>query len=219
MYISFMMQNHVSVLIQARVIHHDQIAYRYEILPLLGRGAFGTVCKAFDHKTKQLVALKILRNKTNFHERGDMEVKILHYLNDQDSDGSYNIVKLHEGFIFRKHLILSFELLGCNLYELLKKNCFTGLKLSLINRFAAQILQSLRLTKKVRLIHGDIRLENIVLVSNQKANIKLIDFSSSQFEEERLFTYIQSRFYRAPEVILGCPYAPAVDMWSLGCVL
>lgn len=63
------------------LIHHDQIAYRYEILPMLGRGAFGTVCKAFDHKTKQLVALKILRNKENFHSRGDMEVKLLHFMN------------------------------------------------------------------------------------------------------------------------------------------
>ena len=148
------------------LIHHDQIAYRYEILPMLGRGAFGTVCKAFDHKTKSLVALKILRNKKNFHERGDMEVKILHFLNDQDVDGSYNIVKFNEGFIFRKHLVLSFELLGWNLYELLKKNHFTGLKLSLINRFAWQILQSLRLIKKVHIVHGDIRLENIVLVNN-----------------------------------------------------
>jgi len=80
-------------------------------------------------------------------------------------------------------------------------------------------LQSLRLIKKVHIVHGDIRLENIVLVNNAKANLRLIDFSSAQFEEERLFTYIQSRFYRAPEIILGIPFTPAIDMWSLGCVL
>jgi serine/threonine protein kinase len=34
-----------------------------------------------------------------------------------------------------------------------------------------------------------------------------------------VYTYIQSRFYRAPEIILGIPYTPAIDMWSLGCIL
>jgi serine/threonine protein kinase len=49
--------------------------------------------------------------------------------------------------------------------------------------------------------------------------IKVIDFGSSCFENQRLYTYVQSRFYRAPEVILGLPYDMAIDMWSLGCVL
>ena len=34
-----------------------------------------------------------------------------------------------------------------------------------------------------------------------------------------VYTYIQSRFYRAPEVILGLPYTTAIDMWSLGCIV
>jgi dual specificity tyrosine-phosphorylation-regulated kinase 2/3/4 len=47
----------------------------------------------------------------------------------------------------------------------------------------------------------------------------VIDFGSSCFENERIYTYIQSRFYRAPEIILGIPYTPAIDMWSFGCIL
>ena len=34
-----------------------------------------------------------------------------------------------------------------------------------------------------------------------------------------MYTYIQSRFYRSPEVILGLPYSMPIDMWSLGCIL
>jgi dual specificity tyrosine-phosphorylation-regulated kinase 2/3/4 len=47
----------------------------------------------------------------------------------------------------------------------------------------------------------------------------VIDFGSSCFENEKVYTYIQSRFYRSPEVILGITYNMAIDMWSLGCIL
>jgi dual specificity tyrosine-phosphorylation-regulated kinase 2/3/4 len=61
--------------------------------------------------------------------------------------------------------------------------------------------------------------ENILLKSPDKSGIKLIDFGSSCFQTERIYTYIQSRFYRAPEIILGIPYTMGIDMWSFGCIL
>ena len=48
---------------------------------------------------------------------------------------------------------------------------------------------------------------------------QVIDFGSSCYEHQRVYTYIQSRFYRAPEVILGARYGMPIDMWSLGCIL
>ncbi|TGZ37971.1 hypothetical protein DBV15_08344 [Temnothorax longispinosus] len=48
---------------------------------------------------------------------------------------------------------------------------------------------------------------------------EVIDFGSSCYENQRVYTYIQSRFYRAPEVILGARYGMPIDMWSLGCIL
>lgn len=48
---------------------------------------------------------------------------------------------------------------------------------------------------------------------------QVIDFGSSCYENQRVYTYIQSRFYRAPEVILGAKYGMPIDMWSLGCIL
>lgn len=73
--------------------------------------------------------------------------------------------------------------------------------------------------KKCSIIHCDLKPENILLVNLTRPNIKLIDLGSSCFDTKRLYTYIQSRFYRAPEVILGVPYTTAIDVWSLGCVL
>lgn len=61
--------------------------------------------------------------------------------------------------------------------------------------------------------------ENILLRKENKSGIKIIDFGSSTFENEQFYTYIQSRFYRAPEIMLGIKYTPAIDMWSLGCIL
>jgi len=49
-------------------------------------------------------------------------------------------------------------------------------------------------------------------------DIKLIDFGSACYEGQTIYSYIQSRFYRSPEVLLGLPYSGAIDMWSLGCI-
>jgi dual specificity tyrosine-phosphorylation-regulated kinase 2/3/4 len=61
--------------------------------------------------------------------------------------------------------------------------------------------------------------ENILLNQENKSGIKIIDYGSSCFLGQRIYTYIQSRFYRAPEIILGIPYTMAIDMWSFGCII
>ena len=61
--------------------------------------------------------------------------------------------------------------------------------------------------------------ENILLRRPNKSGIKVIDFGSGTYEEDQYYTYIQSRFYRAPEIMMGIRYTPAIDMWSLGCIL
>ncbi len=68
-------------------------------------------------------------------------------------------------------------------------------------------------------MHCDLKPENILLKNIKKSGLKIIDFGSSCFEFERMYTYIQSRFYRSPEVILGLAYGMPIDMWSFGCIL
>jgi dual specificity tyrosine-phosphorylation-regulated kinase 2/3/4 len=106
-----------------------------------------------------------------------------------------------------------------NLYDFLKGNQFQGLSLNLIRRFAIQILQTLVLLQETKIIHCDLKPENILLRQPNRSAIKVIDFGSSCFSDKRIYTYIQSRFYRAPEIILGIPYTHAIDMWSFGCIL
>ena len=202
-----------------KIMIGDQISYRYEIVQVLGRGSFGQVVKAIDHKTKQEVALKVIRNKSRFHEQALVEVKILKYLKEKDPNDQHCVVHLIDHFSFRKHMCITFELLNMNLYEFLKLNSFQGLSPSLIKRFASQLLEALALLNRHKVIHCDLKPENILLKSEKHSALKVIDFGSSCFYEQRIYTYIQSRFYRAPEIILGIPYNTSIDMWSFGCIL
>lgn len=137
----------------------------------------------------------------------------------QDPDNKHSMVNFTDHFYFRGHLCLSTELLDMNLYELIKAHAFRGFSLKLIRRFTKQLLSSLNLLKQHRVIHCDLKPENILLRHPLHTEIKTIDFGSSCFESEKVYTYIQSRFYRSPEVILGMTYGLPIDMWSLGCIL
>ena len=90
----------------------DHLVYRYEIMEVLGKGSFGQVVKAIDHKTDQQVAIKIIRNKKRFHHQALVEVKILDALRRKDKENQYNIIHMGEYFYFRNHLCISFELMG-----------------------------------------------------------------------------------------------------------
>ncbi|CAE1301254.1 DYRK2_3_4 [Acanthosepion pharaonis] len=206
----------------------DHLAYRYEIIEVLGKGSFGQVVKAFDHRTNEEIAIKIIRNKKRFHQQAHVEVKILEALLKRDKDNRHNLIHIGEHFIFRNHLCITFELMGMNLYQLIKRNNFQGFSAGLIRKFAMALLQCLKLLYKEKIIHCDLKPENILLRQRGQNSIKVIDFGSSCYENQRgsdssddnsVYTYIQSRFYRSPEVILGVPYTTQIDMWSLGCIL
>lgn len=136
-----------------------------------------------------------------------------------DKNDDHHLLRLKDTFIHRQHLCLVFELLSVNLYELIKQNQFRGLSTTLVRVFAQQLLNGLALLNKARLIHCDLKPENILLKNLESPIIKIIDFGSACDERQTVYTYIQSRFYRSPEVLLGLPYSSAIDMWSLGCIV
>ncbi|KAH8983603.1 hypothetical protein EDB86DRAFT_242643 [Lactarius hatsudake] len=201
------------------VVDHDHLAYRYEVMDSLGKGSFGQVLSCRDHATGASVAIKIIRNKKRFHHQALVEIKILDNLRQWDPEEKHHVIKMTEHFYFRNHLCIAMELLSINLYELIKANGFVGFTTALIRRFTSQMLMSLTLMRHHRIVHCDLKPENVLLRHPAKSAIKVIDFGSSCFEHEKIYTYIQSRFYRSPEVILGMNYHMAIDMWSLGCIL
>ncbi|KAH8829644.1 hypothetical protein DL96DRAFT_1598956 [Flagelloscypha sp. PMI_526] len=194
------------------VVPRDHLAYRYEVIDTLGKGSF-------DHCTGESVAIKIIRNKKRFHHQALVEIKILDNLRKWDAEEKHYVIKMTDHFYFRNHLCIAMELLSINLYELIKANGFVGFTTNLIRRFTTQMLMSLTLMRHHRIVHCDLKPENVLLRHPAKSGIKVIDFGSSCLEHEKIYTYIQSRFYRSPEVILGMNYHMAIDMWSLGCIL
>ena len=112
-----------------------------------------------------------------------------------------------------------FELLSISLYDAIRENEYNGLPLMMIRNIATQILKSLKFLSEHSIIHCDLKPENILLKERLNSEIKLIDLGSSCFCSDNMYAYIQSRFYRAPEIILGIPFTCEIDIWSLGCIL
>ncbi|XP_076335335.1 uncharacterized protein LOC143238727 isoform X4 [Tachypleus tridentatus] len=194
---------------------------QYEVLEFLGRGTFGQVVKCWKKGTNEIVAIKILKNHPSYARQGQIEVSILHRLSQESAD-EFNFIRAYECFTHKNHTCLVFEMLEQNLYDFLKQNKFSPLPLKYIRPILQQVLTALLKLKQLGLIHADLKPENIMLVDpvRHPFRVKVIDFgSASHVSKAVCSTYLQSRYYRAPEIILGLPFCEAIDMWSLGCVI
>lgn len=193
----------------------------YEVLELLGRGTFGQVLRCWKKDSNETVAMKILKNLPSYTKQGQVEVDVLTTLSKVDSE-LFNFVHAYESFTHHGHICIVFECLQINLYDYLKRNGFQPLPLKHIRPVAQQVLTCLKKLRELGLVHADLKPENIMLVDPDRHpfRVKVIDFGSATCRSTELSTtYLQSRYYRAPEVILGVSYDEAIDLWSLGCVL
>ncbi|XP_073999472.1 homeodomain-interacting protein kinase 2-like isoform X2 [Rhodnius prolixus] len=206
-------------LVQHEVLY--SMTTQYEVLEFLGRGTFGQVVKCWKKGTNEIVAIKILKNHPSYARQGQIEVSILSRLSQENAD-EFNFVRAYECFQHKNHTCLVFEMLEQNLYDFLKQNKFSPLPLKYIRPILQQVLTALLKLKQLGLIHADLKPENIMLVDplRQPYRVKVIDFGSASHVSKAVCnTYLQSRYYRAPEIILGLPFCEAIDMWSLGCVV
>ncbi|KAI9494062.1 kinase-like domain-containing protein [Zychaea mexicana] len=197
--------------------HHGNT---YVVQEMLGSGTFGQVVKCVDTSTHKMVGVKVIKNKPAYLKQSMVEVEILKHLNNEwDPKGDHHILRLLDVFKHRHHLCIVFELLSVNLYELIKQNKFRGLSINLVRVLSAQIIDVLIILKEAAIIHCDLKPENILLRNLDSPGIKVIDFGSACHQSNKPYTYIQSRFYRSPEVLLGINYTSAIDMWSFGCIV
>ncbi|KAL4780234.1 kinase-like domain-containing protein [Aspergillus varians] len=193
---------------------------RYHVQQNLGKGMFSSVVRAIDSETGNLVAVKIIRQNDTMKKAGLKEINILEQLQEADPDDKKHIIKFERSFEHKGHLCMVFENLSMNLREVLKKfGRDVGLNLRAIRAYAQQIFLGLSLMRKCNILHADLKPDNL-LVNEQRNLLKICDLgSASPASDNEITPYLVSRFYRAPEIILGIPYDYAIDMWSIGCTL
>lgn len=226
----------------------DVVNERYLLDKILGRGSFGKVVLAYDLAEDKHVAVKVIERSARSDAVVAQEIAFLREINGEsalsdDIDqmsistrgdktttaktarGRENCVKLLDVFVHSTDKVgeefkcLVFEIMSHSLYDLLRVTNLSGVSIKLTRKFAIQIMHALEYTKSLGIIHCDVKPENVLLCHPERSAVKLIDFGSACKCGRQQFSYVQSRFYRAPEVMLGMEYGPAIDMWSAGCML
>jgi hypothetical protein len=199
-----------------RIVPSDHLNYRYEILNIIGKGGFGRVIRCFDHKEGETVAVKIIRNVRSYNKQAQVELHVLQLIKDWKVPF---VAKLLDSFKFRSHECMAFELLDISLYDYLKLNHFRGFPMLWVRTITHQLISALVELQRCGVLHCDLKPENVLFQDKRMGSVRIIDFGSACMGQDRMYSYIQSRFYRAPEVILGIRYSFPVDMWSVGCLI
>lgn len=197
---------------------------RYKILDNIGHGQFGTVYLVLDLSTpendRKKYAVKVAKPQPAYRQQALHEVQVMQHIQRQSTENEMRcIIKMKEWFVYSDCLCIVNELLQNNLFEVLEKRKYKGLPLVLVQSVMRQLLEALMTLQKCEIVHSDIKPENIMIMdTSNDSKIKLIDYGSARFITQPSSNYIQSRYYRAPEVVLGLDHDYKIDIWSVGCV-
>ncbi|KAF3049733.1 U4/U6 small nuclear ribonucleoprotein prp4 [Didymella keratinophila] len=198
---------------------------RYRMIKTLGRGVFANVAQAeevaadSDGQPGKLLAIKMIRRNELMRKASQKEMDFLQKVNEADPQDKRHIIRLLGSFDHKGHLCIIFEHMSKNLRDLLKEETNGhGLALPAVKTYARQMFLGLQHLQNCQVIHLDLKPDN-VLVSADKKTVKLADFGTAVDKRDNIerTEYLVSRFYRAPEIILGMDIGYPVDMWAVGC--
>ncbi|KAF3686614.1 Cyclin-dependent kinase-like 5 [Channa argus] len=190
---------------------------KFEVLGIVGEGAYGVVLKCRHKETNELVAIKKFKDSEENEEVKETTLRELKMLRTLRQD---NIVELKEAFRRRGKLYLVFEYVERNMLELLEEMP-NGAPPDKVRSYIYQLIKAINWCHKNEIVHRDIKPENLLISSDDV--LKLCDFgfarNLSEGTDANYTEYVATRWYRSPELLLGAPYGKAVDMWSVGCIL
>jgi len=195
---------------------------RYELLSIIGEGAYGSVYKARKKSTGEINAIKKFKDKMDPNTSKNIKHTILREIQmlKQLQNNQY-VVILHDQFKRRGRVHLVFEYIDQSLLDLLEKNP-GGLEKPLINHLLLQLLRAIQFCHINNVIHRDVKPENLLVDSKTKV-LKLCDFGFARHlqksDESPVTEYVATRWYRAPELLVGASqHTTAVDVWPVGCI-
>jgi serine/threonine protein kinase len=174
-----------------------------------------------------VVAIKIVRNVKRYYESALIEADIVEDVNRRGGRGISHCAIMYDAFSFSGHYCMVFERLGPSLYDFQKRQKYRPFPLMCVRDFAKQLLETLEFLHGFRLIHTDLKPENILLLNDREVTykgrtipectrIKVIDFGGATYDNEKKSSVVNTRQYRAPEVILGVGWSMPSDLWSIG---
>lgn len=195
-------------------------AFTYKAIKIAGNGSFGIVYEAIEMTTSETVAIKKVVQDRRYKNR---ELQIMQMLNHP------NIVTLKNHFFTRGEkedeivLNLVMDFYKDNLYKIIKQHSKSRDKIHplLVKLYSYQILRGLAFIHGKSICHRDVKIQNI-LIDPITHRLAICDFGSAKIiaEGEPNLSYICSRYYRAPELILGSTfYKTKIDIWSAGCII
>ncbi|POM77152.1 CMGC/RCK/MAK protein kinase [Phytophthora palmivora] len=187
---------------------------RYKVTKQLGDGTYGSVLKAVNRQSGEVVAIKRMKKKFYSWE----ECMQLREVNSLKKLNHPNIIKLKEVIRENDELYFVFEYMECNLYDTMKKRD-RHFPESKIRNLMYQMLQGLAFMHKHSFFHRDIKPENMLVKGD---TVKVADFGlAREIRSRPPFTdYVSTRWYRAPEVLLrSTTYNSPIDAWAMGCIM
>lgn len=203
-----------------RVILGELLDNRYAVQEIIGKGVSSSVVRAVDTTDNHLVAIKIIIKHEQMRRYGLTEMAWMRTLAEADPDDRRHILRLERHFDHKGHLCVVFESLSINLREVLKKfGRDIGINIRAVRVYAHQMFLALGLMAKCDLIHADLKPDNM-LVNDDRNRLKVADFGSAiALRDVQITGELVSRYYRAPEIMIGMKGDTALDMWSVGCTL
>jgi len=201
-------------------IFEDSEGNKYRVIDILGNGTYSYVfkCQVVSDPTT-FVALKVIKNQIQYRETGLSEMMIHHTIDEAAvSDGKDNIVSPLSTFDIDGHICMVLPLYQRSLFDGIGQDKAPMIILSSIRSICLQLLNSLKFIHSMGIVHCDVKPDNIMYTSEICDHICLIDFGSATKGPYNIGQYIQSRFYRSPEIMLGLPYSSQIDLWSVGCI-